>query len=279
MNESKKTNGAPKADQRNLRGGRRRAAWLAVVWAGCALSASAAHVIRADGQREEGSDIRVRPNGEVVLTTATGQRLFAVGQYRQAVADRPADYDQAIQLVEAQKYTEAIPLLNGVVGRLRGLYWDELAGALLLKCQIAIGDGLAAVTSYQRLVAVNPKLAADANIQDAYWQALIAAKQFERVTPLLAGVLAGPSKADAVRAQLARGDLYAAQNRLEEAAMDYLRVALLFPEVKSEAEFQATALLKAGETLQKMKDERGAQHCWGELLRLYPRSRAAAAKK
>ena len=273
MNDPKKT--------KNPRPAGMLPAWLAVVWASCALSASAAYVIRADGQRVDGSEIRIKPNGEVVLNTVRGQMFFTAGQYRQAVADRPADYDKALQLANAQKYGEAIPLLSGLVGRLHGLYWDEPAGVLLLKCQMATGDGLAAVASYDRLVAGNPKLAEDANIQDAYRQALIAAKQFDRLTPLLASALAGASRTDAARAQLARGDLYAAQNRLEEAAMDYLRAALLFHDVKSDAEFQAEALLKAGETLQKMKDERGAQHCFQELRRLYPRSHATelATKK
>lgn len=252
--------------------------WLAGAWA---LPASAAYVIRADGQRVDGSDIRVKPNGEVVLTTVRGQMFFAAGQYRQAVADRPPDYDKALQLANAKKYAEAIPLLNGLVSRLHGLYWDEPAGVLLLKCQIATGDGLAAVAAYDRLVAGNPKLAEDANVQNAYWQALIAAKQFTRLAPILASALAGASQPDAARAQMARGDMYAAQNRLEEAAMDYLRTALLFREVKDAAEWPAEALFKAGETLQKIKDDRGAQHCFQELRRLYPRSHAAglAAKK
>lgn len=250
--------------------------WAVMVGSAAVWPASAAYVIGADGRRMDGSDIRMKPNGQVVLTTARGQIFFAAGQYRQAVADRPPEYDKALQLFNAQKYAEAIPLLSGMVGRLRGLYWDEPAGVLLLKCQMATGDGLAAITSYDRLVAGNPKVAEDANIRDAYWQALLAAKQFERLAPLLAGVLAGASQPDAARAQMARGDMYAAQNRLEEAVMDYLRTALLFREVKGDGEWQAEALFKAGETLQKIKDERGAQHCFQELLRRYPRSRAAA---
>ena len=272
MNDNKKTTARRKAHM----------LWVGVAaWAGLVLPASAAYVIRADGQRVDGSDIRVKPSGEVVLTTVRGQMFFTAGQYRQAVADRPPDYDKALQLVNAQKHAEAIPLLNGIVGRLHGLYWDEPAGVLLLKCQVATGDGAGAVASYDRLVASNPKLVEDANIQDAYRQALIAAKRFDRLTPLLASALAGTSRMEALRAHLTRGDLYAAQNRLEEAAMDYLRAALLFRDVKSDADLQAEALLKAGETLQKMKDERGAQHCFQELRRLYPRSHAAeqAAKK
>lgn len=251
------------------------AAWLVVAGVSLALPASAAYVIRADGQRVDGSDIRLKPTGEVVLTTARGQMFFTAGQYRQAVADKPADYDKAVQLVNSRKYDEAIPLLSGVAGRLRGLYWDEAAGLLLMQCAMAKGDGTAAVAAYDRLVAGNPALAEKDNVEEAYHQALIAAKQFDRLEPMLKKALAGTSRLDAAHAQMAYGDLHAAQNRLEEAAMDYLRTALLFRDVKTETELQAEALFKAGETLQKMRDERGAQHCFQELLQLYPGSRAA----
>jgi len=255
--------------------------WLLVIGTGVALPASAAYVVRLDGQRVDGSDIRLKPTGEVVLTTARGQLFFGSGQYRQAVADKPSDYDKALRLVNSRKYDEAIPLLNGLIERLHGLYWDEPAGVLLIQSVLAKGDGAAAVLAYDRLVTANPALAEKGDIQDVCRQALIAAKQYNRLDPLLKKALASPSRPDAARAQMAYGDLHAAQNRLEEAAMDYLRTALLFRDVKTDGELQAEALLKAGETLQKMRDERGAQQCWQELIRLYPSSRAAdkASKK
>ena len=252
-------------------------AWMASL----VFPVSAAYVIRTDGQRVDGSDIRLKPTGEVVLTTPRGQLSFNSGQYRQAVADKPAEYDKAAQLANNRKYDEAISLLTGLISRLRGLYWDEPAGALLMQCQIAKGDSAAAVKVYDSLVAGNPKLTGSASVQDAYRQALIAAKQFDRLEPLLKAALAGTSRSDAAHAWMVLGDMYAAQNRLEEAAMDYLRTALLFQDVKAEPELPAEALFKAGETLQKMKDERSAQHCFQAVVRLYPTSRAAtqAGKK
>ena len=253
----------------------RAAVWLVPALLTMTLSASAAYVIRADGRRVEGTDIRIKPDGEVVLTTAQGQYNFPLGQYRQAAADKPAEYDKAAQLFNGQKYDEAIPLLDGIASRLRGLSWDGPAGALLMQCQVAKGDGAAAVAAYNRLVAGNAKLAEDADVQDAYRHALITAKQFNRLAPMLDAAIAGAVRRDAARAQLLRGDMHMAQNSLEEAVMDYLRTALLFNDVKDDGELQAEALWKAGETLQKMKDERSAQFCFQELRQLYPNSRAA----
>ncbi len=256
---------------------RRAAAWAVAALAGGALSASAAYVIRLDGTKQDGVDIRITPDGNVLLTTAPGQQTtFAPGQYQQAVADKPAEYDQAVQLYGSRKYDEAIALLGPVTTRLRGLFWDAYAGALIIQAQIAKGDNAGAVASADRLLAASPTLVANPVMQDAQWQALIAAKLFDRLEGQLAKELGGDSRPAAARAQMARGDLRQAQNRLEEAVMDYLRTALLYADVKDETEVQAEALFKAATTLQRTKDLRSAQHCLKQLQERYPASRAAA---
>ena len=259
---------------------RRAATWLAAVLTGGVLSASAAYVIQQDGTQRNGTDIRLTPDGHVLLTIAPGQQTtYAPGQYQLAVADKPAEYDKAVQLYNSRKYDEVITLLAPVVTRLRGLFWDAYAGALVVQAQIAKGDAAGAVGTADRLLIANPKLAENAVAQDAQRQALIAAKQFDRLEGMLTTALNGASRPDAARAQVGRGDLRVGQNRLEEAVMDYLRAALLYGDVKDESEIQAEALAKAATTLQQMKDARGAQHCLNQLLERYPSSRAAARMK
>lgn len=256
------------------------AVWLAATVAGSVLSASAAYVIQQDGTQKNGTDIRITPDGSVMLTTAPGQQTtYAPGQYQLAVADKPAEYDKAVQLYSSRKYDEAIALLTPVAARLRGLFWDAYAGALIVQAQIAKGDAIGAVGTADRLLVANPKLAENAVAQDAQRQALIAAKQFDRLEGMLATSLNGSVRPDAARAQVARGDLRVAQNRLEEAVMDYLRATLLYPDVKDENEVQAEALAKAVAVLQQMKDARSAQHCLRQLFDRYPSSRAAARMK
>ncbi|MCX7007479.1 MAG: hypothetical protein NTY53_09575 [Kiritimatiellaeota bacterium] len=255
----------------------RMAAWLTAILTGSALSASAAYVIQQDGTRRDGIDIRITPDGSVLLTTAPGQQAtFAAGQYQQAVADKPAEYDQAVKLYNSRKYDEVIALLGPVTSRLRGLFWDAYAGALIVQAQIAKGDTAGAVATADRLLVANPKLVENPVAQDAQRQALIAAKQFDRLEGMITTVLNGDSRTDAARAQMARGDLRVAQNRLEEAVMDYLRTALLYNDVKDENEVQAEALAKAAGILQQMKDVRSAQYCLRQLVDRYPGSRAAA---
>ena len=250
---------------------------VAAAVAGSVLSASAAYVIQQDGSQKTGIDIRLTPDGSVLLTTAPGQQTtFAPGQYQLAVADKPAEYDQAVKLYSSRKYDETIALLTPVASRLRGLFWDAYAGALIIQSQIAKGDAVAAVGTADRLLIANPKLSENPVAQDAQRQALIAAKQFDRLEGMITTTLNGTARPDAARAQMARGDLRAAQNRLEEAVMDYLRTALLYNDVKDESEVQAEALAKAVGALQQMKDARSAQYCLRQLLERYPASRAAA---
>lgn len=253
------------------------AVWLMALLAGGAFPAFAAYVIQLDGTRKDGIDIRITPDGSALLTTAPGQQTtFSAGQYQQAVADRPAEYDQAVKLYNARKYDETIALLTPVVSRLRGLFWDAYAGALIIQAQIAKGDAAGAVSTADRQLIANPKLAENPVAQDAQRQALIAAKQFDRLEGMITTALNGTLRSDVARAQLARGDLRVAQNRLEEAVMDYLRTALLFNDVKDESEIQAEALARAVTTLQQMKDARSAQYCLRQLQDRYPSSRAAA---
>ncbi len=256
---------------------RRAVAWLAAALAGGALPALAAYVIQQDGSRKDGLDIRITPDGNVLLTTAPGQQTtYAPGQYQLAVADKPAEYDKAVLLYNSRKYDEVIALLTPVASKLRGLFWDAYAGALIIQSQIAKGEALGAVATADRLLIANSKLAENTVAQDAQRQALIAAKQFDRLEGMLNTTLNGASRPDAARANVTRGDVRMAQNRYEEAVMDYLRAALLYPEVKDENEVQAEALARAVAALQQLKDARSSQYCLRQLLERYPTSRAAA---
>ena len=264
---------------KTMTGGRQRhvVAWLAAALAGGALSASAAYVIQQDGTRKDGIDIRITPEGNVLLTIGPGQQTtYPPGQYQQAVADKPAEYDKAVLLYNARKYDDVIALLTPVASKLRGLFWDAYAGALIIQSQIAKGDAMGAVATADRLLIANPKLAENTVAQDAQRQALIAAKQFDRLEGLLNALLNGASRPDAARAHVSRGDVRLAQNRYEEAVMDYLRAALLFNDVKDENEVQAEALARAVTALQQTKDARSSQYCLRQLLERYPASRAAA---
>lgn len=231
----------------------RMLALVVAVIAGWASIAAAASVELSNGTRVEGSDIRARSDGTIILTTPQGQVTYQRGQYVKAVADKPADFDRARQLAGQKQFDEAIKLLQPIVQNYRFLEWDNNARVLIAQIQIAKGDAAGAVTTFDDLFRGTPDAKKDSATLWAYYGALIDAKQFEKLAPQLDELIAKGARTDAAKAQILRGDIKMAQGQIEGAALDYLRSAILF---ENEKTVQPEALFKAGEALDKLRDPR-----------------------
>lgn len=239
-----------------------------MVLLGTVAGSYGAYVLTPSGQRVDGSDIRAKSDGEIILTTPQGTRSFLKGQYAKAVADKPADMDKAVQLVAAKQYDEAIKLLEDVAVRYHFLDWDNQARAMLPKIYIQKGDFASAISSYEKLFALSPKSKEDIEIQMSYRQALLDAKQYDKLEALLNSVIGAGTRSDAARAFLMRGDIRASQGQAEQAVLDYLRVVLLF---EGEKDVQPEALFKTTEALKALRDPRAPEFS-KKLVEQYPDS-------
>ena len=92
---------------------------------------------------------------------------------------------------------------------------------------------------------------------------------------MLKDVIAKGSRSDAARAQIMRGDIKAAQNQVEAAALDYMRTVILFA---SERSVQPEALMKAAESFEKLRDSR-AKDLYKKIVDEFPTSPQAAAAR
>ena len=236
---------------------------------------AAAYVITKQNKRIEGTDIRAKANGEIVLTTPQGTRTFYPGQYLKAVADKPADFDRAVRLVNAGKHAEAVEILKGIVERFRYLEWDQRARALLAKAYAALGQHEKAAAVFEEMFRIDPSLEKNRELQWAYRDQLLAAGKHAELSRILEEVIRRGDRPDAARAYLLRGDLEMARNQVESAALDYLRTVILF---KDQEDVQPMALFKAAEALEKLRDAR-ARELYEELVREYPSSPYAAKAK
>ncbi|MBP7829216.1 MAG: tetratricopeptide repeat protein [Kiritimatiellae bacterium] len=246
------------------------AAWkLAGLLLTVAVAAQAAYVILSDGRRMEGTDIRMTADGSVVLTTVQGPVTLTKGQFKLAMADKvPGEWEKVGQLVQGKKYDEAIAQLNELARRYRGLGLDVQAIQLLAKVQMLKGDPGAAVTAFETLFRTNPGAKGAPDVAWSFREALLGAKQFDRLNTELNEVIAGGSRPDAAKAQLMRGDIKMAQGQGEGAVMDYLRTVVFFG---SEQAVQPEALLKVAEGLDKLRDPR-AKDWFKKLVQEYPSS-------
>ena len=221
--------------------------------AGTALAAP--YVVLPNGQQVQGSAIRALANGDVNLTMEMGMRTFPKGSYVKAVADKPAEYDQAVAAVGAQKFDAAIPLLEGIVAKYRFLGWDVEASKLLAQALLGKGDAEGAVKAYEQLFLLAP---AEKQNADSIWglrRAMLKAKQYPALIRQLDAVAAAGVRAEAARAQTMRGDIQLDQNNVELAALDYLRTAILFADVK-DAAILGEATYKAAAALEQLRDPR-----------------------
>lgn len=238
---------------------------------GLLVQARAAVVILPNGNRVEGTDIRARPNGDIILTTPAGQQTFVRGAYAKAQADKPASFDQARALAGQGKHDEAIALLEKIATEYRFLDWDNNAIGAIAQIQTSRGNHKDAVDAYERLFRQSPDLKADAAAQGAYRTALLQAGMHDKLMPMLEEAIAKGSRADAAKAQIMRGDIRLSKGETEAAVMDYLRTAILF---ESETAVHPESLFKAGEALEKIRDPR-AKDMYRRLVEKYPQSELA----
>lgn len=230
----------------------------------CIASLGCVSVLRAapfvempNGNRIEGTAIRVTASGDVVLTTPQGQRTFTKGQYARAVADKPAEFDKARQAAAAKQYDEAEKALKEIVTKFQGLEWDHAARQVLgSEVYLAKGDAAASIAIYEELLRLSPDRKNSPDVVWAYRNALLAGKQYDKLTPALTEMISSGNRADAARAYVMRGDIKWAQQKVEPAALDFLRAAMLF---ESEEAVQPDALFKAAQALSKLNDPKAAQ--------------------
>lgn len=253
-------------------------AWIGLAAALIIGDAGAApYVILRNQRRVDGLAIRALQNGDISLTTVQGIQTFPKSSYIQAVADKPAEYDQAVAALRAGKFDPAIKLLEGIVTRFRYLNWDIEASKLLPQALLAKGDADGAVAAYAKLFALAPEEKKTADLAWGMRNALLAAKQYPALTRELDAVTASASRSDAARAQIMRGDIQVAQNNLEQATLDFLRTAILFQDIKDPA-IQGEAHFKAAQALEAMREPR-AKDMYRRLVEKYPSSPHAAQAK
>ena len=232
---------------------------LFLIGLAAALAAGAAgaapYVVLSNGQQVQGSAIRALANGDINLTMDMGMRTFPKGSYMKAVADKPAEYDQAAAAIKAQKFDAAVPLLEAIVAKYRYLGWDVEASKLLAQALLGKGDAEGAVKAYEQLFLVAPAEKQNADTAWGMRRAMLKAKQYPALIRQLDAVAAAGVRSEAARAQTMRGDIQLDQNNVELAALDYLRTAILFADVK-DAAILGEATYKAAAALEQLRDPR-----------------------
>ena len=249
---------------------------VAMLLAGACVAQAAPRVVLKGGREVEGVSIRAKADGTIVLTRADGQQFTLTReQYVRAEADKPADFDRAVRLVQGKQYDEAIPLLRKIATELRFLTWDERALYALAKAYEGKGAPADAVKAYEELFQVNPEAEKGGEAMWGYFEALLATGREDKLAPRLDAIVREGTRPDAARAQIMRGDQKAKKGQFEEAVLDYLRTVMFY---QREAAVLPAAYLKVASTLEKMRDNR-AREWYKRLVEEFPESPEAASAR
>lgn len=233
-----------------------------------AVAAQAApYVILQNGQRKIGSAIRASSNGDIRLTLENGQTLtYTRSQVKQAVADKPGEFDQALAAIQSDQLDRAVTLLNSVIRQYRYLGWDERAIPLLAQVFMKKEDFSQAISTFDKAFKNNPDLQRKPEVVAPYWDALLQTEQFGKLEEMLSDMIANGPRDGAARAQIVRGDIKKSRGQTEDAVIDYLRTVVFF---KQQVDVLPEALYKAGETLALLRDPR-SDTMFNTLVKEYP---------
>jgi tetratricopeptide (TPR) repeat protein len=241
------------------------AAGLILAWGGAGW---AAVLVLGNGSRVEGRNLRLNAQGDYVLETAQGLRTYAAGQVQRAEADKPAGYDEALAL-RATQPEEASRRLTQIARANRGLGWDGRAWYAVAGIAAAQGRHDQAAAALEQLPA---HMMETDEVRGTYLTALVQTGNYAKAMPLLDEAIRRSGRALSARATLLRGDARLQQGQQEPALLDYLRVWMMYADVR---ELQPEALYKAAGALAALKDPRAAE-LKAELERDYPNSTWAA---
>lgn len=214
--------------------------------------------------RESEQSYRVESEGAVIP--------IPKGQVDYLEIDKPADFDKASQMLAAKQYAAAVPILEDIVAKFKMLTWDNEARVLLGQIHLAMNDPKKAADVLSSYMNTMKKSDVPADVFMLYWKALMGAGRSASLKKELDEVVAAGNREMVAAAMLMRGNMNREAGQKELAVLDYLRVVILFENVRS---LQAEALFRAAEILEELRDPR-ADELKKRLVQEYKDSEYAA---
>ncbi len=258
----------------------RRARWaVACVLASCATLQPvwAVDVIYLSngGKPIQAQDIQWRESDQTYrVTTPDGLMLpISKAQVERLEIAKPPTLGQAEAMVAAKQYAAAIPILEDIVAKYKMKVWDNEARKMLAQAFMTMNDPKKAASVLEGYMSSVVKSEIPAELIMLYWKALMASGgRGATLKKELDDVVATGTRSMAAAAMVMRANMNREAGQKETAVLDYLRVVILFENVKG---VQPEALFKAAEMLEEMRDPR-ADDLKKKLVQEYKDSEYAA---
>ncbi len=226
-----------------------------VVVCGLVLTARASSIVMKNGRTVTGKTIEWRESTRDYLVNNEGASMpVPEDQVVKIEVDKPAELEQARGLVASGRYTQALPLLEGVAKGYKKLSWDIDALKLLVQCYVELNDIKKVSGAMDALFAAGGT--ASPQLQMSYFRALQKAGDTKRLQQELSRTLGSGTASLVAVSYLMRANLYMQEGNQDAALSDFLKIVTLF---KGEKLVQPEALYNVAQLLEKAKDPRAAE--------------------
>lgn len=238
------------------------------------LPAMALDVVQLEnGNRIQAKEILWRESEQLYRVTTIDEVVMPIPKAQVARLDiaKPPELDKAVAMI-ATKPAGAIPILEDIVVKYRMKVWDNEALKLLAQIHMAANEPKKAADCLENFMKSVSKADVPAEVMMLYWKSLQGAGRAAVLKKELDDVVAAGSREMAAAAMVMRGNINREAGQKEAAVLDYLRVVILFENVRS---MQPEALFKAAEILDELRDAR-ADELKKKLTQEYKDSEYAA---
>ncbi|MDA3872969.1 MAG: hypothetical protein PF795_03305 [Kiritimatiellae bacterium] len=235
-----------------------------------------AYVVVPGGNQVAVEQIRVRPDGSLVVTINGQPRDISRDQYIRAVGIRPESIDQARALIGQQNGEQAKPILTEIMNSSRYQSWDAMAGEMLANLHLTEENPDQAK---QILTTLRERYGSDLEgffpaIELVDWKTKVATGETAGLEQELTSIIKeDQNRVRKGNAQLVRGDLKVRRKDLQSAVLDYLRTAYFYSDFP---DLQAEALYKTAKTFAEIGDTARLRKYSALLKERYPDSRYAS---
>lgn len=235
-----------------------------------------AYVVVPGGNQVAVEQIRVRPDGSLVVTVNGQPQELARNQYERAVGIRPEGVTQAQALIGQQNGEQAKPILTEIMNSSRFQSWDAMAGEMLANLYLAEGNPDQAK---QILATLRERYGSGLEtffpaIELVDWKTKVATGEAAGLEQELTAIIKeDENRVRKANAQLVRGDMKVRRKDLQSAVLDYLRTSYFYSDFP---ELQAEALYKTAKTFAEIGDTARLRKYSALLKERYPDSEYAS---
>lgn len=251
--------------------------FLAFALTGLQAQAAGGKIQLSDGQVIVATEIRFKKTTQEYIITKGGTELpMPKARVKMVEIDKPAQYDQAAAAVTSGALDQAIPMLEEIYAACFMLSpWDARSLDLLGFAYKKKGDNAKAASAYKKFYSsiANPS-SITTDMQRRAWEAFIAVGDKTTLGQSVDSAIAKGSRENAAAAHIARADMAKTEGNKQDALLDYLRVVILYEQVKT---IQPEALYKTAQCLEELRDPR-AEDWRKKLMADYPQDPWASKK-